>query len=92
MDSLSSTVLDSLDLDVFEAASVNANGQVNQPLVYNYNFELTEDNLQALYDANQAIIRVDMSSYDHENTAVKLYTDYEFLLGVGLLTELKIGE
>jgi len=92
MDSLSSTVLDSLDLDVFEAASVNADGQVNQPLVNNYNFELTEGNLEALYDANQAIIRVDMSSYDYENTAVKLYTDYEFLLGVGLLIELKIGE
>jgi hypothetical protein len=33
-----------------------------------------------------------MNSYDTENTAIKLYTDYEFVIDAGVLIETKIVE
>ena len=33
-----------------------------------------------------------MNSFDNQNTAVKLYTDYEFKIAVGAILELNIEE
>ena len=33
-----------------------------------------------------------MNSYDDENTAVKLYTDYQFKIAAGAIFELNIEE
>jgi len=59
------------------------------PHVYDSNVELDSDQIDALFNSNQALIDITLNSYDYENTAVRLYTDYQFIISAGVLLELK---
>lgn len=91
-DSTSGAILDSLNFDLLEAAAVDADGRTIEPHVYDSNVELNADQIDALFNANQALLDIKMNSYDFENTAVRLYTDYEFVIGAGVILELKTEE
>lgn len=85
MDSVTQLALDSLELNLLEAAPVTEFGIVESPKSYNFEIELTTNQIITLIESNQAIISVFMSTFENETTAVKLYTDYEFVLGIGVL-------
>jgi hypothetical protein len=85
-------VFDSLKIELLEAASVDENGRSIEPRVYNSNISLNSGQFDALFNANQTILDIRMKSYDVENTAIKLYTDYEFIIDAGVIIELKIEE
>jgi hypothetical protein len=87
-DSLTSVKLDSLELDLIESAEINTEGKVVNPSYLNYSIQLNEEKYLNIIDANQVIINVEFSSYEFENTSVKLYTDYEINIGMGILSEL----
>ena len=87
-DSLTSIKLDSLEFDLIESAEVNTNGKVENPSYLNYSIQLNEEKYLNIIEANQVIINVVFSSYEFENTSVKLYTDYEINIGMGILSEL----
>jgi hypothetical protein len=91
-DSISAVVLDSLNFDLLEAASVDEDGRTIEPKIYNSNVELNANQIDALFNANQALLDIRMNSYDYENTAVRLYTDYQFVIGAGVILELKTEE
>ena len=91
-DSVSGSVLDSLDVELLDAAEVDEEGRTVTANIYDSSIELNSGQIDALFNANRALLDIKMNSYDSENTAVKLYTDYEFIIGVGVILELKIEE
>ena len=91
-DSVSGLVLDSLNLELLEAAEVDEDGRTISANIYDSNIVLDADQIDALFNANRALLDIKMNSYDSENMAVRLYTDYEFIIGIGALVELKIEE
>ena len=88
-DSISNYNLDSLELNLIEAAQVNSEGIVENASVLNYSILLAQERLLNLLDVNQVVLNANFSSYDYENTAVKLYTDYELRIGLGILNDLQ---
>ncbi len=89
MDSISGLIQDSLTFDLLQAAQVDEQGATMGPHVYDSNVELDSDQIDALFNSNQALLDITLNSYDYENTAVRLYTDYQFIISAGVLLELK---
>ena len=91
-DSISGYVLDSLDIELLNGAEVDEYGRTISANIYDSNIELTSGQIDALFNSNRALLEIKMNSYDNQNTAVKLYTDYEFKIAVGAIFELNIEE
>ena len=91
-DSLTGFVFDSLDVELLEAAEVDENGRTISASIYDSSIELDVDQIDAIYESNRALLEIKMNSFDHQNTAVKLYTDYQFIIDAGLILELNIEE
>jgi hypothetical protein len=91
-DSISGLVLDSLNIGLLQAAEVDETGKTKEPRIYNSNISINASQFDALLNSNKTIIDIRMSSYDSDNTAIKLYTDYEFVIDAGVLIDLKIEE
>ena len=91
-DSVSGLILDSLDVEMLDAAEVDQDGRTISANIYDSNIELTSGQIDALFNSNRALLDIRMNSYDNENTAVKLYTDYEFKIAVGAILGLNIEE
>lgn len=91
-DSLSGLILDSLDIEMLDAAEVDEDGRTILANIYDSNIILNSGQIDALFNSNRALLDIKMNSYDNENTAVKLYTDYQFKIAVGAILELNIEE
>ena len=91
-DSLTGTVLDSLNLELLEAAAVDDMGRTISPNIYETIIELDTGQIDALFNANQALLDIQMNSFDNQNSAIRLYTDYEFIIDAGVIVELKIEQ
>lgn len=91
-DSVSGLILDSLDVEMLDAAEVDEDGQTILANIYDSNIILNSGQIDALFNSNRALLDIKMNSYDNENTAVKLYTDYQFKIAVGAILELNIEE
>ena len=91
-DSLSGLVLDSLDVEMLDAAEVDEDGRTISANIYDSNIILNSGQIDALFNSNRALLDIKMNSYDNENIAVKLYTDYQFKIAVGAILELNIEE
>ena len=89
-DSLTGFVLDSINLDILEAAAVDEMGRTISPNVYERLIQMDEDQIDALFNANQVLLNIQMNSFDNQNLAIRLYTDYEFIIDAGVITEFKI--
>jgi hypothetical protein len=91
-DSVSGSVLDSLDVDLLDGAEVDQDGRTISANIYDSNIVLTSGQIDALFNSNRVLLEIKMNSFDNQNTAVKLYTDYEFKIAVGAILELNIEE
>ncbi|MDB2443057.1 hypothetical protein N9W40_03125 [Flavobacteriales bacterium] len=86
-DSVSGLILDSLNFELLQAAPVDENDVVNEPIQFETKVNLTSNQFDALLNSNRALLNLRMNSYDTENTAIKLYTDYEFVIDAGVLIQ-----
>ena len=91
-DSLTGIVLDSLNLELLQAAGVDEMGRTISPNIYETIIELDPGQIDALFNTNQALLDIQMNSFDNQNSAIRLYTDYEFIIDVGVIVELKIEQ
>ena len=89
-DSISGAILDSLTIDLLEAAPVDEDGRTIEAITYESNIVINADQFEALLNSNRTILDIRMNSYNSENTAIKLYTDYEFIIDAGIIVELKM--
>ena len=91
-DSISGFILDSLNIGLLQAASVDQSGKTIEAIIYESALNLSSSQFDALINSNRTILDIRMDSYDNQNTAVKLYTDYEFIIDAGVLIETKTEE
>ena len=91
-DSITGVVFDSLKIELLEAAPVDVNGRTIEPIVYGSNFAITANQFDAIVNSNSTILDIRMNSYDSEYSAIKLYTDYQFIIDAGIIVELNIEE
>ena len=91
-DSVSGLVHDSLDIQILDAAEVNEDGRTITANIYDSNITLDSGQIDALFNSNRVLLDIKMNSHENENTAVKLYTDYQFKIAIGAILELNIEE
>lgn len=91
-DSLSGNDLDSLEVDLLKAAEVDDHGKTIAPEIYTTEISLDSDQIDALFDANQILLDIKIASYDFENKAVRLYTNYTIEIDAGVRIKSKIEE
>lgn len=91
-DSVTGSVLDSIDIALLDAAEVDDDGRTITANIYDSNIALNSGQIDALYNANRVLLDVKMNSYDNQNTAVRLYTHYEFVIALGILLDINIEE
>ena len=89
-DSMSGLILDSLDIEILDAAQVDEDGRTMSANIYDSNIILNHAQIDALFNSNRALLDIKMNSHDNENSAVKLYTDYQFKISAGAIFELNI--
>ena len=84
--------MDSLNVELLQAAIVNENDETSEPNIYDNRLSLSSSQFDALLNSNRTILDIQMSSYDNDYTAVKLYTDYQFIIDAGVVIKLKTEE
>ena len=91
-DSLTGFVLDSIKLDLLEAAAVDEIGRTITPNIYESLIEMDDGQIDAIFNANQVLLNIQMNSFENQNLAIRFYTDYEFVIDAGVIIELKIEQ
>lgn len=91
-DSLTGFVLDSIKLDLLEAAAVDEIGRTITPNIYESLIEMDDGQIDAIFNANQVLLNVQMNSFENQNLAIRFYTDYEFVIDAGVIIELKMEQ
>ena len=87
-------ILDSLvkpNADLFESAQVDQNGDVVQNTKAYLKIEVDKNSLYQLTNANKLIIRATLITADDGTTPVKIYTDYDFFVNLGVQMNVKIN-
>ena len=84
LDSISQTILDSVFLDDIPAAPVNQNGETIESSNTEYLIDLNENQISSIANANQAKIKVRLSSTNSQSNIVKIYADDKFNLSIGV--------
>lgn len=90
VDSLANISLDSVSVDLFNSAVVDAQGKVVESTVSRPSLKLTDANIENLIKANKLRIRVRLNSYNNGSQVVKLYNDYAINIKLGIGVKLKV--
>jgi hypothetical protein len=53
---------------------------------------MDDGQIDAIFNANQVLLNVQMNSFENQNLAIRFYTDYEFVIDAGVIIELKIEQ
>ena len=91
-DSVSGFIQDSLDVELIEAAETDENGRTISANIYDSNVSLSSSQIDALINSNRLLLDITMNSFDNQNSAVRLYTDYQFNISLGAILELNTAE
>jgi hypothetical protein len=88
-DSITSLPLDSIRVEFIESAIINNQGKVFETSINNFSIDLEEEQIQNFIDANKITVKTKLDSYGNENNFVKLYTDYKFIVGIGIINQFR---
>jgi hypothetical protein len=88
-DSITSLPLDSIRVEFIESAIINNQGKVSETSISNFSIDLEDEQINNFIDANKIAIKTKLDSYGNENNFVKLYTDYKFIVGIGIINQFK---
>ena len=91
-DSTSGFILDSLDVELIDAAETDENGRTISANIYDSNVSLSSSQIDALINSNRLLLDITMNSFENETSAVRLYTDYQFNISLGAILELNTAE
>ena len=84
------TALDSVEVSLLTSASVNAQGRVTSPTISRSEIAFDKDKIDNLLKSRQITLRVLLNSYNNGQDIVKIYTDYDINVALGLETKLNI--
>ena len=87
------TVLDSLIepyTELFKSSIVDNNGDVISNSTQYLKIQVTKEKLYGLTDATKLLIKASLGTYNNGNTPVKIYSDYEFAVNLGVQMNIKL--
>lgn len=82
-------ILDSISLDLFDAAPVDANGRSTGYTITTDEEVLTATKIDRLLNASKLQLIVTMNTSNNGNSVVKIYEDYDIAVKLGLNVKLK---
>ncbi len=89
-DSVSNITFDTLEIANFSSGITDDNGYLIESYFSNNQFNLNNDQIENLAKSNQIVLDVTLNT--EENKSIRLYSDYEFLVNIGMLINLNLDE
>ena len=89
-DSISNITFDTLEIANFSSGITDDNGYLIESYFSNNQFNLNNDQIENLAKSNQLVLDVTLNT--EENKSIRLYSDYEFLVNIGMLINLNLDE
>ena len=89
-DSVSNTTFDTLEIANFSSGITDDNGYLIESFFSKNQFNLNNNQIENLSKSNQLVLDVTLNTED--NKSIKLYSDYEFLVNIGMLINLNLDE
>ena len=85
-DSISNVTFDTLEVANFSSGLVNEEGYLIESISTANNIHLNDSQIESFLNSNQIVLDVTLNT--EESQSIKLYSDYEFVVNMGI--ELKI--
>ena len=89
-DSVSNVTFDTLEIANFSSGITDDNGYLLESYFSKNQFNLNNNQIENLSRSNQLVLDVTLNT--EENKSIKLYSDYEFLVSIGMLINLNLDE
>ena len=89
-DSVSNITFDTLEIANFSSGITDDNGYLIESYFSKNQFNLNNNQIENLSKSNQLVLDVTLNTED--NKSIKLYSDYEFLVSIGMLINLNLDE
>lgn len=89
-DSISNVTFDTLEIANFSSGITDDNGYLIESYFSKNQFNLNNNQIENLSKSNQLVLDVTLNTED--NKSIKLYSDYEFLVSIGMLINLNLDE
>ena len=89
-DSVSNVTFDTLEIANFSSGITDDNGYLIESYFSKNQFNLNNNQIENLSRSNQLVLDVTLNT--EENKSIKLYSDYEFLVSIGMLINLNLDE
>lgn len=89
-DSISNTTLDTLEIANFSSGIVNQDGYLIESFFSENQLDLNQEEILNFAQSNQLVLDVTLNT--EENQSIKLYSDYKFLVNMGMRIKLNLDE
>jgi len=89
-DSITNITLDTLEVANFSSGIIDEEGYLIESVATQNNLFLNDDEVQSFLNSNQIVLDVTLNT--EENQSIKLYSDYEFLVNMGLQIQINFNE
>ena len=89
-DSISNTNLDTLEVANFSSGIIDDDGYLIESVATQNTLYLNDIEVQNFLNSNQLVLDVTLNT--EENQSIKLYSDYQFLVNMGLQIKININE
>ena len=89
-DSITNITLDTLEVANFSSGIIDEEGYLIESVATQNNLFLNDDEVQSFLNSNQLVLDVTLNT--EENQSIKLYSDYEFLVNMGLQIQINFNE
>jgi len=89
-DSISNVIFDTLEVANFSSGIIDENGYLIESLFSENQLFLNDEQIAHFLNSNQLILDVTLNT--EENQSIKLYSDYEFVVNMGLQLKVHLDE
>ena len=89
-DSISNTTLDTLEIANFSSGILDQEGHLIESFFSENQLDLNQEEILNFAQSNQLVLDVTLNT--EENQSIRLYSDYEFLVNIGMRIKLNLDE
>lgn len=88
-DSTTDNTLDSLMFDDIGASQVNAQGNLIKPYLYDRLFIVQDSVVDAIYNANQLVSKIQMKAPASQDSPIKIYSNHKVAVNIGVVVDVQ---
>ena len=89
-DSISNIIFDTLEVANFSSGIIDENGYLTESVFSENQLFLNDEQIANFLNSNQLILDVTLNT--EENQSIRLYSDYKFLVNMGLQLKVDLDE